>query len=460
MTRNRDLQLEDDTIAALSTPPGVSAIAVIRISGPDALKALRACASGMPGSLIPRTATLVYLSCQGRMVDQALATWFPAPNSYTGEDVVEISLHGNPLVAEALLAELFRNETRQALPGEFTFRAFQNGKLDLVQAEAVNELIHARTRFGVDMALASLEGGLSRRMKALRAAMIELGVALETQLEFAEDQFLGEIPALQAVDGARGEIQVILENAEFNDILRRGLRVVIAGRANVGKSSLFNALLRRERALVAPQPGTTRDFLSETFYVEGFPVELIDVAGWNRGARDDLEARGIRSGSDRIAQSDIVLFVLDASEPLQEADRDVERMVGTRPHQVVANKIDVANLNSLEQIRNAYGSDEYCEISAREDPQVDGVREFLSRSIQGLTEREMDFAISARQRDLLRELGAILDLLTRGIRSGSGSMELLAEELRHGLDFIGRLTGEVTTEEVLGEIFSSFCIGK
>ena len=460
MTQDSDLWLDDDTIAALSTPPGIGGLALIRVSGPRALEVVRSCAPGLSESPSPRRATLVDLEARGEHLDHGMVTFFPAPRSYTGEEVLEISLHGAPVLVDRLISALCSAGARRARPGEFTLRAFRNGRMDLMQAEAVNELIHARTVDGARLALSSLDGALSQRIAKLRADLIELGANLETEIEFAEDQHTGTIPILDVVASARDEIRMILEHARFNEVLAKGLKVVIAGRVNVGKSTLFNCLQGNDRALVSSRPGTTRDFLTETIYVEGFPVDLTDVAGWDNLSRDELETRGIRRGVERLAAGDAVLFLIDASRPLTAADDEMDRMSSGHSRLVVATKMDRADPETLKRIRQRYRAEEYCEVSALDDPAVPPVRDYLRRRVLELVRREDDFAVSARQRELLHELADVLTRICTGLAGSRPAVEVLAEELRRGLDCIGRLTGGITTGEILDAVFSRFCIGK
>ena len=460
MNRDSDLWLDDDTIAALSTPAGIGGLGVVRVSGLRALDVVRACVADLSWNPRPRRAGLVELVAAGNSLDRSLVTFFPGPRSYTGEDVVEISLHGSPILADRLLDALCTAGARRALPGEFTLRAFRSGRIDLIQAEAVNSLINARSEEGARLAFSSMEGALSDKMNRLRSRMIELGAALETEIEFAEDQHMDAIPALEAVRSARDEIGVILEQARFNEVLRRGLEVVIAGRVNAGKSTLFNSLLANDRALVSSRPGTTRDFLTGTIYIDGFPVDLTDVAGWDNLSRDDLESRGIRRGVERLAEGDVVLLLMDASRPLNDADEEMDRMTAGYDRLVVATKMDRSDPDVLEQLRRRYADEPYCEVSALEVPALPDIRNFLRNRVRNLTRRENDFAVSARQRELLRELRDRLGRICEGLESGNPEVELLAEELRRGLDCVGRLTGGITTGDILTEVFSRFCIGK
>lgn len=460
MTREFDLWLDDDTITALSTPAGIGGLAVVRVSGPRALDVVRVCAPDLPVRPRPRRAELAAIIAEGKPLDRGLITFFPGPRSYTGEDVAEISLHGTPVLVDSLLDALVAAGARRARPGEFTLRAFRNGRIDLIQAEAVNGLINARTEEGARLAFSSMEGALSDRMNDLRSRMVELGAALETEIEFAEDQHIDSIPALEAVRSARDDIGVILEQARFNDVLGRGLKVVIAGRVNAGKSTLFNSLLARDRALVSSRPGTTRDFLTETIYIDGFPVDLTDVAGWDNISRDDLESRGIRRGVERLDEGDLVLLLMDASRPLTAADDEMDRMTSGRDRLVVATKMDRSDPEVLERLRRRYGAESYCEVSALKEPALPEIRSYFHNRVRELTRRESDFAVSSRQRELLRELKCRLTRVCDGLKSRNPGVELLAEELRRGLDCVGRLTGGVTTGEILEEVFSRFCIGK
>ncbi|MBN1197160.1 MAG: tRNA uridine-5-carboxymethylaminomethyl(34) synthesis GTPase MnmE [Candidatus Aminicenantes bacterium] len=460
MTQEVDLWLDDDTIVALSTPPGIGGLAVVRISGSRAVGLARTCVPGLPRSPSARRADFVELKIRDELLDRGLVTVFPAPASYTGEEVVEISLHGSPVLVDRLIAALCSAGARRAQPGEFTLRAFRNGRIDLLQAEAVNELIHARTLDGARMAISSMEGALTGRLQRLRTHLVELGAALETEIEFGEDQHIGNVVDPGRITSALKEIRLILERARFNEVLSNGLKVVIAGRVNAGKSTLFNSLLGHDRALVSSRPGTTRDFLTETIYIDGFPVDLTDVAGWDAGSRDELESQGIRRGVERLNSGDAVLFLVDASRPLSEADHEMDKLSVSHCRLVVATKMDQADPEVLKQIRRRYAGNYYCEVCALNEPDLPAVKDFLRSRIQGLTRRKNDFVVSARQRELLRDLEERLSRLCTGLEKQSYEVELLAEELRGAMDCIGRLTGGITSAEVLDAVFSRFCIGK
>jgi tRNA modification GTPase len=435
---------------------------VIRVSGEKTETVLRRIIAGLPGQLVPNRAYHGFVTQGHEKIDECVTVFFKAPHSYTGEDLAEISVHANPFIIEAVLAAISDpvEGVRPALPGEFTYRAFKNGKIDLIQAEAVNELIDANSRCFAAMTFASLEGKLSQMIGKIRQELVDLGIMIETRIEFQEDQQIGPIPMRAEVETAIQAVQKVLENARFNDLINRGLRVVIVGRVNVGKSSLFNTLLMQERAITSAKPGTTRDYLQEKLFISGLPVEITDGAGLNPDTRDDIEVQGIRRSLEKITASDAVIFVLDASAAGGEADRQIFELIKDKRRLLAVNKIDIADPQVLENLEAQFPGEKKVEISVRENINIEAIRAFLDTLVQGIKGPEIELAVNRRQKTLLERLLEILNRLKEKIDCPSSPVEIMAEEIRQALQVIGELTGRITQEDILQGIFSRFCIGK
>jgi len=435
-----------DTIAAISTPPGEGAVALIRISGPGGPAILRGIFQ--PGFPVPRRATYGKIHDGGRVLDQVLVTVFPGPASYTGEDMVEIGCHGGILLAASLLELVLRSGARAAEPGEFTHRAFLNGKIDLTRAEAVMDLISARTPLALRAAAEQLQGRIGEEADAIRAGVLELVAHLEAFIDFPEegiDPATGD--ALQEkMAAALGRIDGLLSTASSGRVLREGVRVAIVGRPNVGKSSLLNHLLGIERAIVSPLAGTTRDTIEESACLRGILFRLTDTAGLRETA-DPVEREGVERAQRTLERADLVLHVFDATEEFQEPvlrEREI----------LVANKADlVAEAAALPA--NAL------RVSAKTGAGLPRLIEAMIRETCGqhLSASDSLAAVNARHKALLESAKASLARASSLLASGSPP-ELTAIELRDALDAVGRITGAADTEEILGEIFGNFCIGK
>lgn len=448
-----------DTIVALATPPGRGAIAVVRVSGPAALEFLRThCRPSADWRAHSRRLLLRRLEADGEIVDTVLAAFFPAPGSYTGEDLAEISCHGGLWVCRRILECALSSGARPAEPGEFTRRAFLNGKVDLLQAEAVRELIEAETAFQARLALEQLGGALSRSLEPLRAGLLEVICHLETALEFVEDVASpgDRAWAAERLEALGGELARRVASFARGRLVSEGVKLAIVGKPNVGKSSLFNALLEEERAIVSEIPGTTRDAVFGRFSVAGAPVEVVDTAGM-RGGGDRLEALGMRRSREQAADSDEVVLVLDASRPLEAEDWKVWREVGASKPLLVLNKRDLPRRLVLA------GEMEYAqwlEVSAKTCWNLEALKEALAGRLGlGGGVREGCLVRTVRQRDAVERCRAEVVRALEDLRGGSGE-EYVLHALQRALRELGRLTGEVSAEEVLEGIFSRFCIGK
>lgn len=447
-----------NTIVALSTPRGRGALAVIRLSGPDAIAIARQMSD--VDVLEPRHATLVTLRRpgDGDDLDQVLLTCFNAPHSLTGEDVVEISCHGSPAVVRSIIDTTLDLGAVLAGPGEFTLRALSNGKINLAQAEAIRDLIAAQTEAAVRQASRQLNGELSNALGPFKEKLLEVIVLLESALEFVEE----DIPAPRAneIDNDLAVVSVGVEKLarsySAGRLLQEGVRVTITGRPNVGKSSLFNSLVERERAIVTDIPGTTRDTLTEAIDLEGIPVILTDTAGL-RETTDGIETLGIERTRRAMSDSDLVLVVLDGSEEVGPSDRElIEETENTR-RLVIMNKSDLPGVNvpasCIEELRPI-------NVSARTGEGLATLRAEILASVStnGVDEGGL-LITNARHYDLLCSTERELEVARAALRERH-SEELVLMPLHNALKFLGQITGETTTEDILSEIFATFCIGK
>lgn len=442
-----------DTIAAISTPFGEGAIAVLRLSGPRSVEIADAifCGKVPASALAPRMQQFGAIVDGEAKLDDVLLTVFRAPHSYTGEDVVEIGCHGGVLVTRRILALLLRSGARAALPGEFTQRAYLHGKLDLTQAEAVMDLITAQTDLALRAASEQLEGKLGERIRNLREALLELLAHVEAFIDFPDEDIDPETgdSLRRRLDIVVAEIDALLATAGRGRILREGVRTVIYGAPNVGKSSLLNLLLGSERAIVSARPGTTRDVIEETIDVRGIPLRLVDTAGIRESA-DELEQAGMERTRRQVERADLVLQVADASA----------ENFGTTPPESHATTLLVLNKCDLGE-HATWRAVDGVRISCRTNA---GVAELESAIVERLAggqtaQRDWSVAINTRHQACLEAARGYARAAHEGL-ADSLSAELLAEELRAALDSVGEVVGRVDSEDVLGKIFSTFCIGK
>ncbi len=439
---------DTDTIAAIATPPGVGGVGIVRVSGPDVETIANQVAGGVPA---PRRAVLASFSdAQGAAIDSGLAIYFPAPNSFTGESVLELHGHGGPVVLSMILEAVIDAGARRAEPGEFSRRAFENGKLDLAQAEAVADLIASGSRRAARSALRSLTGAFSDDVHALVERLTRIRIFVEAAIDFPEEEidFLSDEALSRQLDDCRAAFDILLERTRAGRVLRDGFQAVIAGKPNAGKSSLMNALSGDETAIVTDVAGTTRDVLRETIVIEGLTIELVDTAGLREEA-GLIEQEGIRRARKAMSSADAVLWVLDSTDPdagAPEDDEDTAQLV-------IRNKID---LSGEPAGRNADGS---IGVSAVTMAGFDALKEALI-SLAGL-DAQVEGAFSARSRHIeaIEAARRHFDLGVAALRDARAG-ELLAEELRLAQDDLGTITGELHSDDLLGRIFADFCIGK
>jgi len=438
-----------DTIVAAATPPGVGGIGIVRISGPATAQIARAMLGSLPE---PRTATFrAFRDAAGERLDTGLALYFPAPVSFTGESVLELQGHGGPVVIATLVQAAVALGARRAEPGEFTRRAFLNDKLDLAQAEAVADLIASGTAQAARAALRSLAGRFSDAVNALAERLVKIRMYVEAAIDFPEDEvdFLSDDALSSQLDACGRAFTELLEKATVGRVLRDGYRVVIVGRPNAGKSSLLNQLSGEDSAIVTEIAGTTRDILREQIDIDGLAVELIDTAGLRENP-DRIEAEGIRRARAAMQTADAVLWIQDSADPLaRELDDALPRDV---PLVIVRNKIDVTG----EQEGLVAGE---LRLSARTGQGIPALRQRL-RELAGYEDLgEGAFTARRRHLDALR-LAAERFAAGRRALDEQRAGELLAEELRSAQEALGEITGAVSSDDLLGRIFSSFCIGK
>lgn len=446
-----------DTICAIATPPGIGGVGIVRVSGPAVPRIARALLGELPQ---PRLATLADMrSASGELLDSGIALYFPQPRSFTGEQVLELQGHGGRFVLESIMQRVLELGARAARPGEFSQRAFLNDKLDLVQAEAIADLIESGTQAAARAAQRSLQGVFSRRIQDLQQELTGLRVFVEAAIDFPDEEidFLVESDVVQRVDALRGSLDRLLEEAAQGRLLRDGIVLAIIGRPNAGKSSLLNALSGQESAIVTDIPGTTRDVLREQIDLDGIPVHLADTAGI-RDTQDLIEAEGVRRARQALAAADLVLLVEDRGEEQQAgADLLAELPPDTRWLRV-CNKADLLEPSEQNRLLECEDPDRVW-ISAKTGLGLDRLRRRIREMIGA--EEPAAGSFSARQRhvDALQCVGAHL-ASGRDIMAESAAGELLAEELRLAQQVLGEITGEFLPDDLLGAIFASFCIGK
>lgn len=469
-TAERD-SMAQETIVAISTPAGRGGIGIVRLSGPNA----RDIANGLIRTRGPleharaRFAEIPDPETQSRL-DEAVVTWFAAPNSYTGEDLVEIAAHGSPVILDLLVRLALKSGSRLARPGEFTERAFLAGRIDLTQAEAVRDLIEAQTLYQARIAAEQMGGALSRRVQPAKQKLVELIALLEAGIDFAEDDV--EVTSGEEIvtrtEAVCSELQSLAKSFEHGRIVHDGLRMAIVGRPNVGKSSLFNRLVERERAIVTATPGTTRDLVTERVSLGGIPLELVDTAGL-REATDEAEAIGIRKSREALMEADLVLVVLDASVPLREDERELIVSLKERRALVARNKWDIAccddsEYNESMNSESGESGPDLTVASVRTSALTGGgVQELRDRLVEMVRnsggESESGMLTSVRHYNAITTALAALDKAKEAVEARIPH-EMLLLDLYSALRQLDSLTGETTADDILNRIFSSFCIGK
>ena len=457
----------DDTIGAIATPPGRGGIGVVRLSGPEARSIahpLLRLAHAHTEDLQPNRAHFGELiePATGERIDEVVVTFFPKPHSYTTDDVVEISCHGSPVVLRYLVEMALTRGARLAEPGEFTLRAFLNGRIDLTQAEAVRDLIDSQTLYQAQVAARQLEGALSKRLQPIKQRLVELIAIMEAGVDFAEDD-VSVIPDAQILDriaDVHAPLQQLLASFAYGKVVHEGLTLAIVGRPNVGKSSLFNRLVEHERAIVTASPGTTRDLVSETVSIGGIPVRLVDTAGI-RDALDEAESIGVRKSMEALADADMVLVVLDAAQSVEDdaarrGDTALVSLAAQRLGIVVQNKIDLATSARLLPD----GGMPVVMTSALTGQGIAELRAEILRLLGGRgAQQESGFLTNVRHQKLVQDSLAALDAAVAAVPAKTPH-EMVLLDLYNALRPLDEITGATTADDILNLIFSSFCIGK
>ncbi len=445
----------DDTIVALATAPGIGALGVIRLSGPDSIKIVKGL---FPSKDLSKQAThtlhVGLLKNGEEVLDHVVVSIYRAPKSYTGEDVVEISCHGSVHIEDKILAACIHHGARMARAGEFTQRAFLKGKMDLTQAEAVADLIASHSEAARSSALHTMRGGFSEDLKKLREQLLGFSALIELELDFSQEdvEFADRKKFYKLIEEAQHETTELIESFKYGNVIRQGVQVAIVGKPNAGKSTLLNSLLNEQRAIVSEIAGTTRDTVEETLVIEGIEFRLIDTAGIRAHTSDKIEQLGMDKTREKIEQADIVLEILDASEPYPD-----NFLTGKEKLMRVINKTDL--------LSDGNGSAKFLDnnlifISAKTSFGIDKLkRALVKRVLNGKKIREGTVVTNARHHEALQKVADALQDIRKGMDDGLAS-DLLSSDIRRALHYLGEITGEVTNEEQLSWIFGKFCIGK
>lgn len=452
----------DDTIVALATPPGIGAIGVIRLSGNKAID--------IANDLFPskdltqqesHTIHVGIIKDKEAILDEAIISLFKNPRSYTGEDVVEISGHGSPFVLQQIINACIQRGARLAKPGEFTQRAFLNGKLDLAQAEAVADLIASNTEASQRTALHNIRGGFSNKLKELREQLIKFSALIELELDFSQEdvEFADRKKFFELITELSQLTDQLINSFRLGNVIKNGVSVAIVGKPNAGKSTLLNALLQEDRAIVSEIPGTTRDTIEEIINIDGFLFRLIDTAGIRHHTSDTIESMGIEKSLDKIKTADLVLYLFDVADDKNEInDQYIEFQKRNLNFLLVANKTDRHN---EAEVRNKFSAlENLVFISAKDHTHLEVLKErMVDKVISGKVQAEDTIVTNARHYHALKEVARSLTDIKKGLDEKL-SGDLLALDIRRGLHYLGEITGEITNEDQLDYIFSKFCIGK
>ncbi len=467
---NRHLPYDQDTIAAIATAQGDGGIAVIRISGkqsPDIINQIFSRNGALAESTEMNSHHMyhghIVDSTSEKRVDEVLCVLMKSPNSYTGEDMAEIHSHGGHLVPMKILSLLFKLGARPANPGEFTLRAYLNGKMDLAQAEAVTDVVNAQTEQGLKQAELQLEGALSSQINGYKDTLADLLAEIEAQVDFPEEDIdpIAKDRLINKTKELITNITTLLNSFEEGRIIKYGVNTVILGKPNVGKSSLLNQLIRKDRAIVSPQPGTTRDFIEESIDVRGIALKLTDTAGI-RGTSDEIENIGVELAKKKSLEAELIIIVIDASNELDKDDIEVLKQIGSTKTVLALNKSDIDTKINENTLTPHVPRDRIVKTSAKLGTGIeelkDNIRNLLIKETRNSEGNEIVLTELRHKLALERSIEGLKSFL-EAMRK-SESPEFLALDLRVSLDSLGEITGEITTEDILGRIFSKFCIGK
>src|SRR3989339_239775 len=460
-----EMNFEDDTIVALATPAGVGAISVIRVSGPESISTVDKIFDGKHKLSDSSTHTIHYgkiIDENKELIDDVLVSIFKKPNSYTGEESVEISTHGSSLITQKIIQTLLKQNIRLAEPGEFTKRAFLNGRIDLAQAEAVFDIIKAKTEESLKAAVNQLKGGLSKKMELIAEALKNICAGVEANIEFAEEEIetTGMSGVKKELQKTLKEINALLATAEGGKMLREGIKTAIIGKPNAGKSSLLNELLDEERAIVTHIPGTTRDVIEETINIEGIAFVLSDTAGI-REAKDLVERKGIERSIIAIDEADLLLAVFDGATKIEKEDLEIINKIKGKNIIAVINKTDLKPAKTTEKEVKKLISASIVKISLLNKTGIEKLKKEMGKIAleKGARSKESLIITNVRHKELLSNAA---DSIKKAIESINKKMseEFIALDIRGALDYIGSVTGRVSTDDILNKIFSDFCIGK
>lgn len=456
---------QNDTIIALATSFGMGAIAVIRLSGEDAIRITDDMFRSKFGQKRlqnenSHTIHLGYLIDGERVIDEVLVSIFKGPNSYTGENTVEISCHGSTFIQKEIVDTFIKHGARPAEAGEFTLRAFLNGKLDLSQTEAVADLIHSQSELSKNIALNQLRGGFSDDLQEIKKQLIEFASLIELELDFSEEdvEFADRSQLETLVKNTLEKIEKLSHSFKIGNAIKQGIATTIVGRPNAGKSTLLNALLNEDRAIVTEIAGTTRDTLEETMHINGVLFRFIDTAGL-RETTDTVEKIGVERAKEKMLQSQLIIYLFDASQTeIDSLQSELELLPKGVPHLLVANKIDLISDNQKKSIESF--SEEVLQISALKKDSIDQLKQELFEKLElHRLDSSETIITNARHYDGLQRVKSDLDSVLQGLNNGL-SGDLLAVDMRQALYHLGSITGEITSDDILGNIFANFCIGK
>mgnify|MGYP001261916924 CR=1 FL=1 len=452
----------DHTIVALATPPGTGAIGVIRLSGPQSFPIINSLFPAKDLQQQPsHTLHVGLLQHEGRLLDEVVVSLFKGPRSYTGEDVVEISAHGSPFIQQQIIEACVANGARLAKPGEFTQRAFLNGKLDLAQAEAVADLIASQTAASQKTALHTMRGGFSENLRDLREQLIKFSALIELELDFSQEdvEFADRSAFSQLIGQIKISVEQLLGSFKLGNVIRNGVSVAIVGKPNAGKSTLLNALLNENRAIVSDIAGTTRDTIEELINIDGVLFRLIDTAGIREHTSDVIESMGVERSLTKMKEADLIIYLFDAGDNEKELQQQVASLQKLAiPFLMVANKLDtveeVATRSKLAAISNIIF------ISAKQGLHIEVLKErMLDTVLDGRVQTENTIVTNARHYHALQQVHASLLSIEKGLEQKLPG-DLLSPDIRRCLHYLGEITGEITNEDQLDYIFSKFCIGK
>lgn len=462
--------LQEDTICAISSPPGMGAIATLRLSGPDAFRIINSLFSPAKKDFDKENPVSHKLyfgeinDTEGHMIDEVLISYFKKPHSYTGEDAAEISCHGSPYIQQRILESLLMKGARLADAGEFTMRAFSNGRFDLAQAEAVADLIASQSASAHQLAIKQMRGGFSDKIRQLRQQLIDFTSLIELELDFAEEdvEFADRAQFFKLLESLKDEIKLLIASFKTGNAIKNGIPVAIIGKPNVGKSTLLNVILNEEKAIVSEIPGTTRDTIEDTVVIEGYHFRFIDTAGL-RHSDDQIESLGIERTYDKIKQASIILYVCDLSA-CEEADA-VDMLNEFRSYIKDENKHFILLGNKIDMIDEMpkhfveMVELETLFISAKRKENINLISDSLVKAVERLRIQTDTIVSNARHFHALKEALIAIEAVEDGFRQGLPT-DLATIDLRTALYHLGSITGEITTDEILGNIFGKFCIGK